>query len=190
VAGRFIGWTPVVNKSPVLLLLFNYRGILCHFQQYFSYALVISFIGEMLVVHNSPVILWWSVLLGFNIPVNSISVIPWWSVLLVKCIMSTLAQLYCGGQIYWKLTSLSIVFQLFCDGQFYWRNGCCQQKPSYTVVVQFSCYFMPLSTIAQLYCGGQLYCCSMPLSTIAQLYCGGQFYWCNTTIINSSVILW
>ena len=62
---------------------------------------------------------------------------------------------------------------------------------SYTVVVQFSWYFMPLSTITQLYCGYQFNWYSMPLSTVAQLYCGGRFYWSFNIIVNSiSVIPW
>ena len=108
-------------------------------------------------VHNSPVVLWWSNLLEFNVTVHSISAMLWCLMLL-----SPIAKLHCGGL-------------------FYWRNGCCQQKPIYTVVVQFSWYFKPQS-IAQLYCGGQFYWCLMPLSTIAQYYCGGRFYWCLTPL--------
>jgi hypothetical protein len=39
-----------------------------------------------------------------------------------------------------------------------------------------------VSTIAELYCGGQYYWYLTLLSTIAQLYCGGQFYWCLTLL--------
>ena len=78
--------------------------------------------------------------------------------LLDMLLVSTIAELYCGGQYYWCLTPLSTIAQLYCGGQYYW------------------CLTL-LSTIAELYCGGQYYWCLTLLSIIAELYCGGQYYW-------------
>ena len=112
-------------------------------------------------VNNSSVILWWSVLLAERLLFYTVVVqFSWYFMPL-----STIAQLYCGGQFYWRTVVLycgcSIFVVLYAtvnnSSVILWWSVLLAERLFYTVVVQFSWYFMPLSTIAQLYCGGQFY---------------------------------
>ena len=55
----------------------------------------------------------------------------YWKILVDMLLVSTIAELYCGGQYYWCLTLLSTKAQLDHSSQLYWC-------------------LTPLSTIAQL----------------------------------------